>query len=204
MSSSINNLDKLTDQIYKEGIEKAEKESKKILEDAEKEKALLISKAKAEAESVLEDAQRESKRIKLSVESELELKSKQFVSDLKEKIKDLLSQKILETSTAEAMADVSFLQSAIADVLKHWKNTNDLELILPKEVEGKIKGAFNRSIKEVAPNMEIKFNDDLNAGFRIARKDDNYQISFSDKDFIEIFRSYLSEQTDKVLFKSSE
>lgn len=204
MSSSINNLEKLTDQIYQEGIEKAEKQSKKMIQEAEAEKAVILNNAKAEAESILEEARREAKRLQHSVESELNLKAKQFISDLKSRIEGLLSKKIIETTTKEALADVSFMQSAISDVLKSWKDTNDLELILPKGLEAKLNGAFARRIKEVTPNMTITFESTLNGGFRIAKKADNYQISFSDDDFIEIFRTYLSEQTNKVLFKVSE
>ncbi len=204
MSNSLNNLEKLTDQIYREGIEKAEEQSKKMIEDAKAEKQLILNKDKAEAEKILEEAERESKRLKLSVESELELKAKQFTSDLKLKIQNLLAQKIVDHTTKEAMADVSFMQSIIADVLKHWKNSDDVELILPKNLEAQINSTFKRRIHEVAPNMMIHFENKLNNGFRIARKKDHYQISFSDDDFIEIFSSYLSEQTNKVLFKSSE
>lgn len=203
MSNSINNLEKLTDQIYQEGIEKAEKQSIKLLQEAEAKKALILNKAKAEAEGILEEAQRETKRLQHSVESELNLKAKQFISDLQAKIEGLLSQKIIETTTKAALADVDFMQSAITDVLKHWKETNDLELILPKSLEDKLNGAFARRIKELTPNMSISFESSLNGGFRIAKKADNYQISFSDDDFIEIFKSYLSEQTNKVLFKTS-
>lgn len=203
MSNSINNLEKLTDQIYQEGIEKAEKQSQKMLKEAEAEKAVILNNAKAEAESILEEAQREANRLQHSVESELNLKAKQFISDLKAKIEGLLSQKIIETTTKAALADVDFMQSAITDVLKHWKETNDLELILPKGLEDKLNSAFARRIKELTPNMTITFESTLNGGFRIAKKADNYQISFSDDDFIEIFKSYLSEQTNKVLFKTS-
>jgi V/A-type H+-transporting ATPase subunit E len=204
MSNSLDNLEKLTDQIYKEGIEKAEAQSKKMIQEAEAEKALILKNAKAEAEKILEEAERESRRLKLSVESELELKAKQFTSDFKLKIQNLLAQKIVDHTTKEALADVSFMQTIIADVLKHWKNSDEVELILPKKLEGKINGAFKRRIHEVAPNMIIHFESNPNDGFRIARKEDHYQISFSDDDFIEIFKSYLSEQTKKVLFKSAE
>lgn len=204
MSSSINNLEKLTDQIYKEGIEKAQQDSKKIRQEAAAEKDTILKNAKAEAAGIIEEAQREANRLQKSVESELELKAKQFMSDLKVKIQGSLSQKIIEPNTKAALADVNFMQSIIADVLKHWKDTNDLELILPKDLEAKLNGAFTQSIKKQAPNLTITFKSSLNGGFRIAKKADNYQISFSDDDFIEIFKSYLSEQTNEVLFKASE
>lgn len=203
MSSSISNLEKLTDQIYKEGIEKAKIQSAKMIEEAEAEKAVLLKNAKAKADGILEEAQREANRLYQSVESELQLKSKQLISDLKANIEGLLSEKIVETTTKAALVDVNFMQLAITEVLKHWKDPKDLELILPKSLEDKINTAFAHRIKELAPNMTITFENHLNAGFRIARKEDHYQISFSDDDFIDIFKSYLSEQTNKVLFKTS-
>lgn len=203
MSDNMNNLEKLTDQIYQEGIEKAEKQSKKILEDAEAEKSRILKEANAEAQVIKEKAEREAKQLEQSVNSELELRSKQFISDLKAKIKDLLAESIIDDKTKEALADVDFLQSVIREVLNNWENKDHLELILPKNLEEKIEGAMTNSIKEVAPNMMIRFEDELNHGFRIAKKDDNYKISFSDDDFMAIFRSYLSRQTDKVLFKSN-
>lgn len=204
MENSIDNLEKLTDEIYQEGIEKAEKQSQQILEEAEAEKAAILKKAEAEAERIVEEAQREVSRLQKSVENELELKAKQFISDLKAKIEDLLSEKIIESQTQEALNDVEFLQSAISQFLNNWEDKSDLELILPQGMEARLKGAFTQKIKEVAPNMTVTFNNQLNGGFRIARKADNYQISFSDTDFIEIFRSYLSEQTNTVLFKTSK
>lgn len=203
MSSSISNLEKLTEQIYQEGIEKARMQSAKMIAEAEAEKALLLKKAKAQADGILEEAQREANRLHESVESELQLKSKQFISDLKAKIEGLLSEKIVETTTRAALLDVNFIQAAIIEVLKHWQNPKDLELVLPKSLEDKINTAFSQRIKELAPNMTITFESALNAGFRIARKEDHYQISFSDDDFIEIFKTYLSQQTNQVLFKAS-
>lgn len=204
MSNSVTNLEKLTDQIYKEGIEKAQKQSEKILHDAETEKAKILKQAKAEADKIIEEADRKSQQLKASVESELDLKAKQFISDLKIKIHNLLSKKIVETNTTDALANATFIQTLITNIVKHWQGNKDLELILPKKLEGEIKDAFSRSIQEVAPNMIITFENHLNSGFRIARKDENYQISFSDDDFIAIFKTYLTEQTEKVLFKSAE
>lgn len=202
MSNPINNLEKLTDQIFNEGVEKAEKQANKILQEAEQEKSLILSKAKGEAADIVKEAQREAQQLKTSVEGELELKAKQFLSDLKAKIEDLLVEKIVVDNTSEALADVKFMQSAIKDIIKQWKETDDIELILPKALEDKIETAFSRSIQDNAANLQINFDDGLTGGFRIAKQKDHYQISFSDDDFIQTFRSYLTKQANTVLFKA--
>lgn len=104
---------------------------------------------------------REVRRLQQIVECELELKGKQFVSDLKTKIEGLLSNKIIETNTQEALTDANFRQTAILEVLKSWKINEDLELILPSVLEERIKGAFTHRIKEHTPNLSIVFENRL-------------------------------------------
>ncbi|WP_020531304.1 V-type ATP synthase subunit E [Flexithrix dorotheae] len=203
MASNINNLNKLADQIYQEGIEKAEKRSEEILQEAAAEAQEILNQAQNEAKTIVEQARLEAIQLKRSVENELELKGHQFLSDLKEKIANLLSDRIIKINTQEAFADVAFLQSVISEVVKIWNIEEDFVLILPAELEDKLKGSFARSIQEIMPNVFIAFENGINRGFRIGRKSDNFQVSFSDEDFVEIFSSYLSEQANKLLFKES-
>lgn len=201
MDNGMNNLDKLTDQIFKEGIEKAELQSKEIIQEVEANKTKMISEAKEEAEKILAEANREAERLKRSIENELVLKGEQFVSDLKVKIENLLSDEILKTNTKTAFSDPKFVESVIFEVLKHWDINNDVELILPSDLEKKIKDSLTKSIKETAPTLTITYDSNVNSGFRIARKSDNFQISFGTDEFVDIFKIYLSDQANKLLFK---
>ena len=203
MTSSISNLEKLSDQIYQEGIEKAEKKSQEILQEAEVEKEKMLSQARSEAKSIVEQAKLEATHLRRSIENELKLKGKQFLSDLKAKIEDLLSDRIIKTNTEEAFADAKFMQSVITEVVKTWDTNEDFILTLPADLEEKLKGSFARSIKELLPNIFITFENVIDRGFRIGKKSDSFHLSFSEEDFVEIFRSYLSEQANQLLFKDS-
>ncbi|WKN45601.1 V-type ATP synthase subunit E [Tunicatimonas pelagia] len=201
--ADMNNLDILTDKIYQEGIEKATKESEEILTKATAEHDRVVRAAQEEAKKIITDAQREAARISRSTEKELQLKGKQLVSDLKEEIQHLLSQKILHKSTNEAFADHSFMQTAILEAIASWKSTDELELLLPKELEHKLEEAFRQSIRAHAKNLFITFSDRLSSGFRIAEKANAYQISFTESDFVALFAPYLEEQTAQLLFSQS-
>lgn len=198
--AELNNLDKLTDKIYKAGIEKAEKESQTILTETEARRQQMLKDAGDEAAAIVAKARKEAERLTRSAENELQLKGRQLISDLKSEIEGLLSHKILDAGVKGAFADTSFLQTAILETISYWKSGNDLELILPGPMERKLGEAFQQSIREKAPNLAVSFSDRLKGGFRIAKKSDAYQLSFSEDDFITLFRSYLTEQTDKVLF----
>lgn len=198
--ADINNLEKLTDQIYQEGIEKAEKESQKIVSTAKTKYNHILEEASAEAKRIVTKAEQESVKIKRSTENELQLKGKQLISDLQNEIQALLSSKILENNASEAFIDVSFIQSAILEAISSWKSSDGLELILPQELEGKLSKAFEGSLKKQIENLTITFNNKISSGFRIVNKADSYQIAFSKDEFVMLFRSYLSDRTNQLLF----
>ncbi|MBV6646043.1 MAG: V-type ATP synthase subunit E [Cyclobacteriaceae bacterium] len=201
--AEINNLDIITDQIYKEGIEKAEVTSKAILAKAESESSRLLAEAKEEAAKLVNEAKREAERVARSVENELQLKGKQMISDLKREVKGTLNDKILHDNGKKAFADVAFLQSAVLEAISCWKSTDSLEIVIPKSLEKKWDSAFHRSVSDHAKNLTITFSDQLSGGFRISEKGEGYQISFSEEDFIRLFASYLDRQTQQILFRES-
>ncbi|MEM9671068.1 MAG: V-type ATP synthase subunit E [Bacteroidota bacterium] len=197
----LNNLDQLADKIYQEGIEKAQRESKAILSAAEAERAKLLAVAQEEAKKIVTDAKREADRIARSNEQEIIRKGKQLISDLKVKIHQVVADKVLVNNTQAALADVSFLQQAILEAIHSWE-ADSLELVLPQKLENKLEEAFQNSVREHAKNLIISFDDRMSEGFKITERDQAYQISFTENDFIELFTPYLEEQTAQLLFTS--
>ena len=200
MVGDINNLDQLLDKIYKEGLEKAQVESENMLTKVKKECEAMKKDAQEEARTVVSNAQRDASRIAKSMENELQLKGKQLLNDLKQEIENLLSQAILGDPIHEAFADKSFMQKIITEAISHWNPSDDLELTLSRNLEGKIEQNFTKSIEANINNLTISFNDKMQGGFRIAKKGAGYQVSFGEEDFLNLLRSYLTEQTDKILF----
>ncbi len=200
MVGEINNLDKLLDKIYSEGLEKAQAESANLLAKTKKDCEALKKEAQEEAHAIITNAKRESASLTKSAENELQLKGKQLINDLKGEIENLLSNAILESNVSAAFADVSFLQAVIQEAVGHWKSTDTLELTLPKSLETKIEKSFTRSIEKHIAGLEVDFSDKMKGGFRISRSGDTYQVSFTEEDFIHLLRSYLTVQTDRLLF----
>lgn len=198
--ADINNLELITDKIYQEGIERAEKDSKVIISKAETQAKQVLEEAKSEAHEVLEDAQREAERVKKSIENELRLKSKQLIADLKTEVHQILSQQIVEKGTKQAFADVDFLKSAIKQAISCWKPNDKLELILPDKLKNELDQAFIHSIQNESKDLSVTFSDMLSQGFRITEIEKGYQISFSEEDFNLLFSSYLQRQTNQLLF----
>jgi V/A-type H+-transporting ATPase subunit E len=197
-----NKLDLLTDKIYREGIAKAQKEAKEILSKAANDRDQLLEMANTEAKKIISTAEKEAARLARSMEKELQLNGKQLLSDLKNEIQNMLSKKILKTNTNAAFADVPFLKDIIIEAIKSWKPSDDLQLILPKELEDKLDIAFTNSISTHILNLAITFDDSLKEGFVILKKSNAYKVSFSEDDFTTLFKPYLSQQFSALLLDS--
>jgi len=201
--AEINNLNVLTDKIYREGIEKAEKEAKIMLSEAQAERVRILEKAELRAKKIIDDAFNKANSKARSVEKELQLKGKQLISDLKVEIQNQLTEKILKEPVKEAFSDVSFIKTAVLEAIAGWKPADDLEVVLSKELENKLETSFQESIKAYAKNLTVTFDDQMQDGFRISEMSNAYQISFTEEDFIALFSTYLEEQTVKILFNTS-
>ena len=73
----------------------------------------------------------------------------QSISALKQKIKELVTAKVLEDSLKEAFADTSFLKDLILEVVKKWdisSGDSDVTVYFPESKKSDIDAAFERSI----------------------------------------------------------
>lgn len=201
--AGLKNLDLLTDKIFQDGISKAEKESAVILSNAEKQQQAILEKAREEATRLVNQAKREAEQLRRSVEQELQLKGKQFISDLQEEIRYLLKEQVLSEGVKEAFADAEFMKTAILAAIKNWNDQQNLELMLPRALEQNLTDAFKASILRHSRNLKITFSGMISGGFRLSVVDESYQISFSEHDFIHLFEPYLSKQTRQMLIGAS-
>ncbi len=198
---ALNNLNSLTEKIYQEGIEKAEEESKKILQRAQKQSEEIVNKARLEADKLLVEATGKADKLAKSTEMELQLKSKQMVNDLKKEIESMLSDRILTHTIEKGFDQIGFLQDAIVEAIKSWEPAKELELTLPKTLEKDLKDKLDASIGNNMSNLRITFGDRLKKGFLIINKSEGYELSFSDQEFVELFTPYLSERVRTLLFE---
>ena len=199
---NITNLDELTARIYQDGIEKAEEQSRKILGEANDKQQEMIAHAEAEASKILSEARREAERLNKSVENELRLKGKQFVSDLKREIKDLIGKQMISANVNEAFLDKDFLKKAILEAIGYWKEDRLMTLTLPEKLRAQLDKAFEKSLAKNLDGLTIRFDGDLDGGFKVKRDADDFEITFAEQDFNTLFQRYLSESAETLIFKS--
>lgn len=198
-------LQELTNKIYFEGIEKANKEAETILIKARNEAEAMISAAKAEAKEIIEASQREALELKKNVNNEMAMAARQSITALKQQITNLITAQLVAEPVQEAFSDRDFLKKTIEIVIKNWDKdtmgTVDVALILPASEENNLGKYFAmRSHEVLKGGLTIAFDDRLTNSFRIGPGDKSYIFSFSDEDFMNFLKDYLRPRTMQLLF----
>jgi V/A-type H+/Na+-transporting ATPase subunit E len=131
--------------------------------------------------------------------------STQVQITLKQEITSILSKAVLDTPVKSAISENEFIKELIINIIGKWEKEDskkiDLEILLPEKLrndfldffKSKAKGLFNAG-------LNINFDERMETGFRISQKEGSFQLSFTDKDFIQFFQSFLKPKTREILF----
>lgn len=196
-------LDSLLERIYQDGVEKSNKKNKELLENAQKEAEKIIETAKKEASSILSDAERKASELKKNTQNEVRMAGEQAISEIKQRIKNIVVSDVLEDGMKASFADDKFLKSLVLDIVKNWSNISaedSITVLFPADKKDAIDSAFSASIKKSVKNAKIDFEKSMSKGFKIVPESGSYQMQFSDEDFVELFKDYLKQKTQEVLF----
>ncbi|MFO7922610.1 MAG: hypothetical protein R6U58_02850 [Bacteroidales bacterium] len=200
-----NKLQKLTEKIYAEGVDKANKEAEDIIAKAKTEAENIEKQSKKEASKIIEKAEKEAEELKKNVNSEVKLSARQAINTIKQQITELITAKSTGEKVKEAFKDKEFIQRIIESAIKNWNpketKTIDVEVILPEKDRKELNEYFTKKQKSLLDaGLEIQFDDSMDSGFKIGPKDGSYQISFTDDDFQNFFINYLRPRTKELLY----
>ena len=202
-----NKILELTEKIYNEGVVKAKVYAKQIIADSKKEAAEIIKSAKKEELAILEEAKIKAAELKKNTDSEIQLAARQFMSNFKQQITNVITTSQVETPVKKAFNNNEFIKSIILTIIKNWNPQKPEELklsiLLPLNDEKELIDFFeSQAIKTLNQGVDIQFDTKTTNGFKIGPKDGSYKISFSDKDFENYFKGYIKERTKNLLFEN--
>lgn len=189
-------VERLVDQIYKSGIEKAEKEADDILVTARQKAGEIEKEAADRAAKIKKEAELEADQLKKNTEAEIRLASTQALSKLRQEIKDLIHTKTLEKPVKEMSLDSAFLKELILEIARSWKGS-DISLTIPESKQNELVSAIRTAVEKNMAGLEIHTSG--KAGFVIQKKDEGFEIDFTDEAFLSYFGSFVKEQTARYL-----
>jgi V/A-type H+-transporting ATPase subunit E len=195
-------LQELTDRVYKEGVELAQKEAANIKDAAQQEADAILKSAQQKAESIISEAQRRADELRRNTESEVKLAQTQAIGAVKSSIETLISAKVAEPAVKEVFADKDFVAELIKKAAEGFasKGSGDIKVVLSEADLKALESRVDKSFKAEMSNGLTFEAGAVKSGFRIGPKDGSYFISFTEQDFAEFFKSYMRSKTAELIF----
>lgn len=202
-------IKRLTEKIYDEGIVKAKEEASEIIANAKNEALKIIEVARTEEAKILEAARNKANELDEMTKVEIQLASRQAISNVKQQILNMVTTAQVAAPVEEVFQDIDFIKKVILTLVHNWQTNEEdnpeLNILLPAEVEKKLKTFFNTNALNILNRgINLIVDPGLNNGFKISPKNGGYIISFTDNDFKEYFKKYLKSSTAELLFQNSE
>ena len=202
-----NKLQKLTEQLYEEGLSKGRNDADKLVAEAQAKAKVIVAEAQAEAKAIVEKAQKQAEELTQNTMTEISLAGRQAVAALKSEINTMVVAKTASKAVAEATMDAAFVKDMLLAVAKNWNGSStdvvSLSALLPEEKKAALDSVFAAAAKELlAAGVEVSYGKGVKSGFKIGPKDGGYYISFSDEDFDALLGEYLREKVSNLLYKA--
>jgi V/A-type H+-transporting ATPase subunit E len=195
-------LQELTERIYKEGVEKGQQEAATILEAARAEAERVLTEARAEAERIATKSREDAEFLRTKTIAEVRAASEQLVAGLKQRVVDLVSRTAFAAPVKEALSDPAFLRQLILQTISRWNpDTPGLALVLPEESRQELETYLGAAVRDgLAAGCRVSYEGRFEQGFTIGPKDGSFAVSFTDRDFVALFQTFVKARTREILF----
>lgn len=188
----------MTDKLYEEGLSKGRAEAEAIVAKAKEEAAAIVAEAGKRAAEKAEDAEKRSAEILRRGESELKMAASQVMAATKKALSEMVLAKVPGAQIKAAFGDDGFVRSLMGDVVR---NFNGGKVVVSPENEAKVADYLASAVDKAAGEFTVKGGDGIGRGFRLVPEGESYYVSFDEKDFDGLVKSYLREGLGKILFE---
>ncbi len=198
-------IEKLTTAIYKEGVEKGEIKAREIIDEANAQADGIVAEAKREGEKIIAAANVQAEELKRNSESEIKLAGIQTISNIKLKLLDIITYKMIDEDITTTLLTPDVLKELIITFIKKWQKSGNgipsVEVLLPEYRRKELDKSIQKELQQaLAKEISISFTKNIKGGFQIGPKDGTYRISMTDDNFKEFFKEYLRPKTRSFLF----
>ena len=192
-------IQELTEKIYNEGVKQGQVEADRLIAEAEARAKKIESDATARAEEIIKSAEHRSSELKKNTESELRLYTAQLIDSLKSSISNQIQGEVAKNSVQALSSDPSFVREFILKLAERFDLTRGIE-ISTADAEG-LQAYFTSHAKSLLESgVSIRSVAGKPTDFTVAPKDGSFKVQFGEAEFIELFKSFLRPEMNRMLF----
>jgi len=197
-------LKQLTEKLYNEGVSKAQEDADRIVKEANEKAEQIVKEAKEKAQKIEAESNKKAEDQKRQVENDLQRAAEQTLRTVRQKLEQLITAKVIEQPVKESFKDNEFVRKLIEKAIENWspdKEQISLSVLLPQSMQQDLgKYLEQNAHKMLQAGLDVQFTSRIKGGFKIGPADGSYKISFEDRDFENLFESFLRPQTADLLF----
>lgn len=198
-------IQKLTDALYEQGVEKGEKKAAQIIEQSQKEASAIIEKAKKEAQGIIDEAHAEAQNVKSRSETETRIAAREIIHEFHHKVVEMILLKVIDEPLKDGFSETGQMTQWVSKIMENWQSDQDaqpgLDILLPEKEMDLFNQWYEKEASKVLKDKaRIRFSDSIDGGFEIIPQDGTYKIDLTVEAFQELFRDYLKTRTRKLLF----
>jgi V/A-type H+-transporting ATPase subunit E len=194
-------LQQLTEKLYNDGLSRGKAEAEHLVKHAHHQAEKIIEDAQKQAADILEQAEKTALERKRNADAEIDLASRQTIARVKQTIENLIVAKTIEVPVTKSFEDVTFVKDLIKTVVENMNAKGDLTVILPANKETEFLKLIQTSMSTIfGKGVDVKFERNIKSGFRIGTGAGGYQLTFTDADFTELFKTHIRSKLVEFLF----
>lgn len=192
-------IQELTEKIFREGVEKGQAESARLIEQAKAEAAQIVADAREQAAAIENGAQKKAAELSANTKSELKLYTSQALNALKSEIANVVSSKVVSESVSALAADKDFLGQFAVALASKWVE-NEPVVISTADADS-LKAYFATKAQGLlGKGVTIEQVNGNSCLFTIAPADGSYKVNFGKEEFENYFKAFLRPQLIDMLF----
>lgn len=175
-------LKNLLDKIQKDGIDKAEAESDKIIADAKDKAKKIIADAEAKAASEMKKAEKEAQMLEARGKTALEQAARDVILSLGDSIqqsfKGIVAQEVAGAMDAGALKKI--IASLIETYCKNELKESRVEILLSEDDQKALKKHFtSKFAADMKKGLEFKGSGAIASGFKVSVVKDTIEHDFT-------------------------
>lgn len=194
-------LQDLIEQIKKDGVQAAEGEAERIINDAKLRADKIVEEARAQAERILGDAGREKEHIESSSQAAISQAGRNMLISFRKSVNAQL--KAILDKELEGVYSRDGLKALILKAVETWfskPDTESVEVLLNAEdlqlLERELLSAFDERARG---GITLNASDSFDGGFRIGVNDQGAYYDYSSEAVAQMLSDYLDPKITRLL-----
>ncbi|MFO7849140.1 MAG: V-type ATP synthase subunit E [Spirochaetia bacterium] len=197
-------LKELIERIKSEGIENAEYEADRIINESKEAAKKIVSDAEAEADKIRSKAEEDAARREETGRASLKQAGRDIILSVEKRLQELFDT-IIYQETAEVLKG-NILEEAVMQVVKNWdSDVTDFEILIAEDELKKIEEGLKKKLSaKLSEGVEIKPLPKVDAGFQISMKDGSAYYNFTAEGISELLSQFLNPRLAETLKEAAD